>query len=178
MVEVWPEVLSMASIGQILNRCVWPQLFSQSILRMSVVIASEWQRAKELASGLAYPCFIYISRNYPAWGGTFSHNYLFVRVFNVRSCHLRLTLGRAPLWIHKIRTERAQVRQPSSIFEQYKPLTEPQLNPRWTWVCCAVIPWVILRNPSQWQSFCFHLSTFIRLNLTQACSVRPKMLYL
>jgi hypothetical protein len=39
--------------------------------------------------------------------------------------------GRAPLRIHIIRTERrAQDRPPSSIFEQYEPRTEPQVNPR------------------------------------------------
>ncbi len=43
VVEVWPEVLSMGFIVQILNRCVWPELFSLSILRISVVIVNEWE---------------------------------------------------------------------------------------------------------------------------------------
>ncbi len=60
-------------------------------------------------------------------------------VFTLRSRHLRLTLGRAPLYIiHMIRTERrTQVRQPNSIFEQ----NGQSLNLRWNWVCCAVILW-------------------------------------
>ncbi len=61
-------------------------------------------------------------------------------MFNLRSCHLRLTLGRVPLCIHIIGTERkVQVRPFSWIFEQYEQWTEPQLNLRWTWVYCLVI---------------------------------------
>jgi hypothetical protein len=46
----------------------------------------------------------------------------------LRSCHLRLTLGRAPLRINIIGSQRrAQVRPPSSIFEQYESTTgEPE----------------------------------------------------
>jgi hypothetical protein len=99
----------------------------------------------------------------------FNRNQHFV---NLRSCHLRLTLGRAPLcslilfcvsqhrWLNAIGQKKAaphslaftklniieierkaQVRPPCSIFEQYEPWTEPQLNLRWTWVYCAVIVW-------------------------------------
>jgi hypothetical protein len=42
-------------------------------------------------------------------------------IYNLRSCHLRLTLGHASLCKHIIGTERrAQVKPPSSIFEQYE----------------------------------------------------------
>jgi hypothetical protein len=54
-----------------------------------------------------------------------------VRVFNLRSYHLGLSLGRAPPCIHIIGTvRRAQVRPSSSIFEQDEPWTEPQLKLR------------------------------------------------
>ncbi len=61
-----------------------------------------------------------------------------VRVFNLRSCHLRLTLGRTSLCIHILGTKRrSQVRPPSSIFEQYDPWTSSTSG--WIWVWCAVI---------------------------------------
>ncbi len=45
---------------------------------------------------------------------------------------------------------RAQVsRPPSSIFEQFEPWTEPQLNLRWTWVRCAVNFWISSLGPAQ-----------------------------
>ncbi len=51
-----------------------------------------------------------------------------VRVFNPGHFYRRLTLGRAPLCIDIIGTERrAQVRSPSSISEQYEQGTETQL---------------------------------------------------
>ncbi len=54
---------------------------------------------------------------------------------NLRSCRLRLTLGRYPLCIHIIGTESlTPVRPPSSIFEQCEPWTEPQLSLSWTLV--------------------------------------------
>jgi hypothetical protein len=44
--------------------------------------------------------------------------------------------------LHIMGTERrAHFRPPSSIFGQYEPWTEPQLNLRWIWVCCAEILW-------------------------------------
>ncbi len=49
--------------------------------------------------------------------------------FNLRSCHLRLTLDRAHLCIHIIQTDR-QLRPASSVFEQYDPWTEHQVNLR------------------------------------------------
>ncbi len=84
-------------------------------------------------------------------GGIFS---LWVGIFNLRSCHLRLTLDRAPLcslillsvsqykWMNAIgQREELRSGQPSSIFEKYEPGTEPQPNRRSTWVCWAVFLW-------------------------------------
>ncbi len=100
--------------------------------------------------------------------------FLSVCEFNLRSYHLRLTLGRALLcsltlvcvsqhrWLNSIgqskatldslaitrdtytvilEREKSSGQAPCSIFEQYETWTEPQLNLRWTWVCCAVILW-------------------------------------
>jgi hypothetical protein len=65
---------------------------------------------------------------------------LCIRVLNLRSCHLRLTLGRAPLCMYIIgKLRRPQVKPPSAIFEQYDPWTELQLQLRCFWICCAVI---------------------------------------
>jgi len=41
----WPKVLSMAPNIQILNKWVWPDLFSLSLLRASLVITNEWEEA-------------------------------------------------------------------------------------------------------------------------------------
>ncbi len=74
------------------------------------------------------------------WGWVFSHSVYVHILYNLRSCHLRRTWGRAPLCmqINIIGTERrAQVRPPSSIFELNEPWSEPQLNRGWTWVCCT-----------------------------------------
>jgi hypothetical protein len=162
VVEVWPEVLSMGFIGQILNSCVWPELFSLSILRISVVIASEWQRAKELASGLAYPCFIYST-----YHETILHEaelsviiiYLSVYIFNVRSCHLRLTYLRPRKAMHTQNKDREMSSGQTTQFSIWTVQRHGQY----------------LSSTSSDPEF---YPTFICLNLTQACSVRPTMLYL
>jgi hypothetical protein len=56
-----------------------------------------------------------------------------VHVFNLRSYHLRMTLGPALLCIHITHhrdIEKTSGQPPSSIFEQCDPWTEPQLNLR------------------------------------------------
>ncbi len=42
---VWAEVLSMASTVHILNWWVWPEFFSLSLLRVSPLKTSEWEKA-------------------------------------------------------------------------------------------------------------------------------------
>jgi hypothetical protein len=41
----WPKVLSMAPNIKILNKWVWPDLFSLSLLRASLVVTIEWEEA-------------------------------------------------------------------------------------------------------------------------------------
>ncbi len=43
----WPAVLSLASIVPILNRWIWPELFSLSLLRVSLSSAGQWLRVSE-----------------------------------------------------------------------------------------------------------------------------------
>ncbi len=62
----------------------------------------------------------------------------FLSVLNMRSCHLRLTLGRAPLCMyictlhnaHNSDRQKSPVRPPCSILDQYEPWTVPYLNRR------------------------------------------------
>jgi hypothetical protein len=54
-----------------------------------------------------------------------------VGVINLRSCHLRMTLGSAPLCTNNRNKEKAQVRPPTQFnicAIKYKPWTEPQLT--------------------------------------------------
>ncbi len=41
----WPEVRSMAPIVQLLNRWTWPELFSLSLTRVSLVKTNAWKEA-------------------------------------------------------------------------------------------------------------------------------------
>ncbi len=67
-----------------------------------------------------------------------------VRVFNPRSCHPRLTLGRAPLCMHIAHNRDREKSSSQDTQFHIWTIWEQQPNLRWTWACCAVI----LRNSS------------------------------
>ncbi len=67
--------------------------------------------------------------------------------WGMEGSHLSLTLGSVlSMHTHCSTKKRPQVRPSSSIFEECEPWTEPHLNLRRPWVCCAVIFW----NSSRW----------------------------
>ncbi len=54
----YPAVLSMASSVPLVNRWVWPGLFSLSLLRASLVMAKEWEEAFFWPIAAKVICFV------------------------------------------------------------------------------------------------------------------------
>ncbi len=131
-------------------------------------------------------------------GGILSPS-VYVCVFNLRECHLRLTLGRIPLcslilvcvsqhrWMNAIGQKKApphslainrdthnQVRPTCSIFEQHEPwteVTEPQPNLWSAWVWCPVILWNSSLCSQENKILSFFQSYLQTRNLCTVCSL-------
>ena len=97
----WPEVLSMAPIVQILNKCVWPELFSLSLLRVSLAFTNEWEEAFFWPIAVSYLCCDIQTRLRQYRGGgalrlRWDFLSFYVDVFNLRSFDLSPCLGFPP----------------------------------------------------------------------------------